>query len=226
MNPAAKPLRIGLMIPSNNTTMEGELLQWLPEGSSCRTLRVHSGPVMLTREGIPDYVRKSLDLARIFNEDPPDIVVYGCTAAGFLSGQAKDAEIAAALADLTGKPAVTTSSSMVGCLRESGAKQIAVVTPYIDALNQQLRAVLESSGITVRRLETFNASTTEELGRITGDMVAALARETMQADCDAMFIACTQLPTRAIIGPLARGFGRPVLSSIQATAQRVLHAAH
>jgi maleate cis-trans isomerase len=33
-----------------------------------------------------------------------------------------------------------------------------------------------------------------------------------------MFIACSQLPTRAIIGGLERDFGRPVWSSIRATA--------
>ena len=37
---AGKPIRVGLMVPINNTTMEGELLGWLPEGSTVRTLRI------------------------------------------------------------------------------------------------------------------------------------------------------------------------------------------
>jgi maleate cis-trans isomerase len=40
----------------------------------------------------------------------------------------------------------------------------------------------------------------------------------MGADCDAMFIACSQLPTHAIVDGLRREMGRPVWSSIQASA--------
>ena len=64
-----------------------------------------------------------------------------------------------------------------------------------------------------------------KLGSIASPEVARLARETMRDDCDALFIACSQLPTRDIVAPLQRDFGRPVWSSIQATAwqtQRVL----
>ena len=31
---AGKPIRVGLMVPINNTTMEGELLGWLPDRKS------------------------------------------------------------------------------------------------------------------------------------------------------------------------------------------------
>jgi len=59
------------------------------------------------------------------------------------------------------------------------------------------------------------------LGQITSGQVADMARQVMHDDCDAMFIACSQLPTQAILKDLSLEFGRPVLSSIQATAWRV-----
>ena len=33
-------LKVGLMVPMNNTTMERELLAWLPAESTCATLRI------------------------------------------------------------------------------------------------------------------------------------------------------------------------------------------
>ena len=39
MHTDREPLDVGLLVLINNTTMEPELLAWLPEGSSCRTLR-------------------------------------------------------------------------------------------------------------------------------------------------------------------------------------------
>jgi arylmalonate decarboxylase len=64
----------------------------------------------------------------------------------------------------------------------------------------------------------------EALGKIGPDAVAARARETMDDECDALFIACSQLPTRSVIGPLEKEFKRPVWSSIKATAWRACNA--
>src|ERR1700682_509287 len=106
-------LRVGLMVPINNTTMEGELLKWLPAGSTCRTLKIPRGEGLLTKETVPAYKAKAIELARELAGDELDAVVYGCTAAGFIYGPAGDAELASQLAEVTGKPVVTTARSMV-----------------------------------------------------------------------------------------------------------------
>jgi maleate cis-trans isomerase len=214
-------LRVGLMVPANNTTMEGELVAWLPPGSSCMTLRIPRGKGTLTLADIPAYAARALALARAFAGEPLDIIVYGCTAAGILAGPRRDAEIAASLAKTTGRPMVTTAGAMVDSLRHAGAENVALVTPYQNLVNEQLKAYLEASGIHVRKLSSFAAASTDELAAISAEQVAALARETMDDECDALFIACSQLPTFSILGGLAREFRRPVLSSIQASAWRV-----
>lgn len=216
--------KIGLMVPANNTTMEPEMLDWLT-GAHCTTLRIPRGQGLLGPAEIPAYVAQALELAKSYDRDRTDIVAYGCTAAGFIGGPARDAEIQAELAKITGKPVVTTASAMIAVLRHIGAKRIAVVTPYLDLVNERLRAYLEQSGITVLKLASFKAETTDELARITPAQIAALARETMVPEADAMFVACSQLPTKDILGDLEREFGKPVWSSIKATAwhaQRVL----
>jgi maleate cis-trans isomerase len=210
--------RIGLMVPINNTTMESELLAWLPEGTVCRTLRIPRGKGTLTLSDIPAYVSRATEMAAAFADGTFDLVVYGCTAAGILAGPARDAEIAAALSAITGEPTVTTASSMVASLRDAGARTIALVTPYSDLVNERLRAFLAQAGIEVRNLSTFGAANVDELGAIESAAVAARAREAMNDDCDALFIACSQLPTHAIVDDLADEFGRPVWSSIKATA--------
>ena len=213
-----RALRIGLMVPINNTTMEGELLQWLPAGSSCKTIKIPRGAGLLTRETVPAYKAKALELARDFADDDLDAVVYGCTAAGFIYGPSGDAALAVELADITGAPVVTTARAMVEALEHSEARDVAVVTPYGDVVNRQLTAFLAESDIRVTRLRTFNASSVEQLGRITAHQVAALARDTATPDSDALFIACSQLPTHAIVGALQTELQRPVWSSIQASA--------
>lgn len=215
------------MVPANNTTMEGELLAWLPGGSSCRTLRIPRGEGLLGPGEIPAYVARALELAKRYDPDQTDIVAYGCTAAGFIGGPGMDAAIQRELAAITGKPVVTTANAMIEVLRHLGAKCVAVVTPYQDAVNDRLRAYLERSGIAVTKLASFRAATTAELAAISPLQIKELARETMTSGSDAMFIACSQLPTLEILDTLANEFGRPVWSSIMATAwhaQRVVDA--
>jgi len=217
-------LRIGLMVPANNTTMEGELLEWLPQGATCRTLRIPRQPGLLTMADIPAYAGQAESLARAFADDPVDLVVYGCTAAGILAGPERDAGIARSLSVICHSPVVTTANSMVESLREARAHDIALVTPYSAEVNGQLKSLLARSSIAVRRMSSFEAANVEELGKIGLDAVAARARETMDDECDTLFIACSQLPTRAIVGPLEQEFKRPVWSSIKATAWRACNA--
>ena len=218
-------LHVGLMVPINNTTMERELLAWLPAGSTCDTQRIPRGKGLLTRETLPEYVAQALTLAKAFDDPAVDVVAYGCTAAGFISGPAGDAALQSNLASITGKNVVTTARSMVLALQEIGATKIALVTPYLDTVNTQLTAFLADGGITVTRFSSFYAQNTDELGRIEAHQVAKLARETMRDDCEAMFIGCSQLPTFEILGDLQREFGRPAFSSIQVTAGRAQRAA-
>lgn len=217
-----RPPRVGLMVPINNTTFEGELLQWLPPGSSVMTLRIPRGRGLLTPATLPAYMESALELARQFAASDVDVVAYGCTAAGFISGPAGDARLAKQLAEVTGKPVVTTARSMVLALQEIGARDIALITPYMHLVNDQLKAFLADGGVGVRRFDSFYAETVDKLGAITAPEVAGLARATIDRQCDAMFIACAQLPTFDILDGLRAEFGRPVLSSIQATAREAL----
>ncbi|HTE15319.1 MAG TPA: hypothetical protein VK642_09600 [Burkholderiales bacterium] len=218
-------LHVGLMVPINNTTMERELLAWLSAGSTSTTQRIPRGKGLLTKETLPEYLAQALTLAKAFDDPAVDVVAYGCTAAGFISGPAGDAALQTNLANITGKDVVTTARSMVLALQEIGATKIALVTPYLDAVNTQLKAFLADGGIEVKRFNSFYAQNTDELGRIEAHQVAKLARETMQDDCEAMFIGCSQLPTCEILGELEREFGRPTYSSIQVTARFAQHAA-
>jgi len=220
----SRPVRVGLMVPANNTTMEGEMLGWLPPGSTCVTLRIPRGAGLLTAETLPAYKAAAIELGASFRPMGLDVLAYGCTAAGFILGPAGDAEIAGELARASGLPVVTTARSMVDALREAGLRRIALLTPYDDEINERLRAFLASGDIAVQRFDSFRAPDVQALGRITAAQVEDRARTLLADDCDALFIACSQLPTQDAIGTLEREWGRPVLSSIQVTARHALRA--
>jgi maleate cis-trans isomerase len=220
------PPHIALMVPINNTTMATELVGWLPTGTDCQTLKIPRGQGLLTRETIPAYKVQALALAQTLVGQPIQALAYGCTAASFLSGAQGDAELCAELTQLVGKPVVTTASAMVKALQAQGVQRIGLVTPYHDEVNDQLKQFLADGGIEILAFDSLRAPNVDALGRITSTEVAQMARHVMTDGCDAMFIACSQLPTFDILQGLSAEFGRPVLSSIQATAQQLRATLH
>jgi maleate cis-trans isomerase len=216
--------RIGLLVPANNTTMHTELPAWLGAASSCQRTGIPRAPGLLTLADLPPYVDQAFSLARAFAAGGFDATVYGCTAAGILAGPERDAGIARELETITGLPTVTTAGAMLAWLRETGARRIALLTPYQDAVNAQLSEFLGSAGIEVGALWSFKAADVDALGRITAGQVGTAARALMAGEgrgCDALFIGCSQLPTQAVLAGLQAELPCPVSSSIHATAWQV-----
>ncbi|WP_038852590.1 aspartate/glutamate racemase family protein [Bordetella petrii] len=213
-------IRAGVLIPANNTRVEEELPLWLP-GIRLEVVKIPRDKGLLNAAALPAYKEKALVLARQLGTGNIDVVAYGCTAAGFLLGPQGDRELARQLHENTGKPVATIASSMTSVLAENGIRKVAVVTPYSDVVNAQLKSFISSAGIDIPAFDSLYAKDVDELGKIGAEAVARIARQTMNDDCDAMFIACAQLPTFGVLHELQAEFGRPVYSSIQAMASQI-----
>ena len=216
---STQALHIMLVVPMNNTTMHHELLSWLPEGSTCTPVRIPRGAGLLNAQTLPAYKEATIALCEQANQTHFDAVAYGCTAAGFILGPEGDTDMANRIASVTGKPVVTTAKSMVNALQAIGANHISLLTPYQDDVNDRLKFFLSSGEIGVRHFDSFYAPDVTALGQITADEVATRARQLFADDIDALFIACSQLPTQQILPILAAELSKPVLSSIQVTAK-------
>jgi maleate cis-trans isomerase len=211
--------RIGLLVvPANNTTMEPEMNALCPEFAPFLVARVKRPARTLIREDLPAYRDSTLEAIEPFLGERPELVVYGCTAAGFLGGRAANAGMVEALRARTGAAVVSTAEAMEQVLRHENVAETAVVTPYLTPVNDGLREVLGEGGFAVERLDSFFCETTDALGRITEDEVRDKALATVTEDSPALFIACSQLPTLNVVPQLRAQLGIPVWSSISATA--------
>lgn len=214
-------LRALLVVPANNTTMEPEMNALCPALAPFAVARVRRPPRTLTVADLPAYLASTLEAVAPFLDRQPEVIVYGCTAAGFLGGPAGNARVVAALHARSGAPVVSTAAAMVDVLCHDGVSEVAVVTPYLAEVNDGLRAYLDSAGIAVATLESFYCATTEALGQITAAEVRAKALASVTPATRAVFIACSQLPTLEVVPELRCRLGVPVWSSIAATAWAV-----
>lgn len=222
---ADAPLRIGVIIPANNTTMEAEVPRLAPVPVEVLTCRVKRGPGLLTAADIPAYKKNAMAAIRDLVDQRPHLVIYGCTAAGILSGPKKDTAFTSELRDLFGVPVVSTARAMVDILDRDGVERVDVVSPYHAEVNAALQDFLAEAGIKANRVASLEAKDVESLGRMTAEDVHAFAARPLSADAQGLFIACSQLPTYDILAALRRDHGVPVWSSIAAATHLAFAAA-
>jgi maleate isomerase len=166
--------------------------------------------------------RAAHDVAQAY----PEVILYGCTSGSFLFGIGREAETAQRIADLTGIPAITTSTAVVQALRAVGARRVAMFTPYPDEVNEHEVAFLEHYGFDAPCVDAFRCATSEAIRQISSEQTAELVLRHRQAigHADAVFISCTNLLSVDQIPALEEALGKPVVSSNQASVWAVLQA--
>src|SRR5947199_10393441 len=145
--------RIGVMVPSTNTTCEADFNLVVPRG-----ITVHGQRRWITNDATGDaaYQRMNGEIetgARYLATARVDVIAYGCTTGSFYRGPGWDREMIDTIGRVAGVPAVATSPSVVEALRFFGAKKISVATPYPEWNNGRLRAYLEAQGFEVLNVE-------------------------------------------------------------------------
>jgi len=214
----SRKTKVLIVVPENNNTMEPEISALCPELAPIPVARVKRPARTLLLEDLPAYSEATLDAIEPFAAEQFDLVIYGCTAAGFLGGPSGNARMVDRLRERMCATVVSTAGAMVETLRSAGVSNTAVVTPYLQPVNDGLRAYLESSGIGVETLNSFFCKTTAELGLISEEQVLELALRTVTSQSKSLFVACSQLPTLNVVAQLRAKLDIPVWSSIQATA--------
>ena len=214
----SRTFKLGIVIPDANTTMEPELPVWIPTKLELRTVRVKRPGGMLRREDLPAELERVAQAGADLAGFGPDLVVMGCTAAGFLAGPDGDAQFCERLSHTSGAPVVSAAGSMVKILREKKVSRVALVSPYGPLVNNALREFLARTGFTITRFEGFEVAGIKELLALRAQDVADRARRAVTDDSQALFVACSQLPTYGALEQLERETQRPAWSSVRAVA--------
>ncbi len=217
-----RSIRVLLVVPDNNTTMEKEIPAYCPEITDLQVARIPRPHRPLTVADLPEYRKNTLATVAPLVDSKTDLVIYGCTAAGFLAGSQGDTEAVKALSDLAGAPTVSTATSMGPALHHCGIHRVDLVSPYVDWKNEILISFLAAAGVSVAGYDSFATKNPTELGKISSEQVLQKALAVARDDSEGLFIACVQLPTIDIIPVLTTRLKRPVWSAVRAAAWAAL----
>jgi maleate isomerase len=219
--------RIGLIVPSTNTTCEADYQMALPPG-----ITVHGQRLWLTNEGTGDEVFNRMNAeiesgARYLATARMDVIVYGCTTGSFFKGPGWDREMCGVIERASGVPAVATSPSVVDALRSFGARRVSVATPYPEWNNQKLRAYLEAQGFEVLNVDgepRAAASGNQGINDQDPESVVEFAAKTCRPEADALLCSCTAWRSVEAVAAIEARIGKPVVTSNQSTIWASLRA--
>src|SRR6266849_10075675 len=219
--------RIGLLVPSTNTTCEADFQLALPRGFT-----VHGQRLWLTNDaqGDESMLRMNAEIetgARYLATASVDAISYGCTTGSFFKGPGWDREMVELIERTACVPAVATSPSVVAALRSFGARRLSVATPYPEWNNQRLRAYLEAQGFEVLNVDgepRAAAAGNQGINDQDPEAVVEFASRVCRPEADALLCSCTAWRSVEAIAAIEARTGKPAVSSNQSTIWTALRA--
>jgi maleate isomerase len=147
--------RIGVLLPSGITVIEGDFQRMQPEGISCHYHRYNfTGGLPGDAQDVVQRVRRARDTiaeaTRMILHVRPSLIVMTGTATSFIGGKGYDGELID-LIELAGGgiPATTTSTSVIAALRQLGVKRVSLATPYVEEVSRKAVEFIEAHEIEV-----------------------------------------------------------------------------
>jgi len=208
--------RLGVIIPSSNTTVETEFSSALQgTGVSVHYARVHLNEV--TVEGLERMEAELEGAARLLKDASVDAVAFACTSGSLIKGLGYDALLAKRISEAAGCPALTTSGAVVDALKVLKVRKICLATPYLEEVTDREVCFLEQNGFEVIKKRSLNIKENLRIGLLMPSDAEAIAKTVDSSDADAIFVSCTNFRTFEVLSGLERQLGKPVVSSNSAT---------
>ena len=228
--PSRSPRRIGLILPSSNTTLETEL----PAIFAARGIAHRDEPVTFHASRMRMQHVTPEQLAAMNAQTPraageladlrPDAVASGCLVAIMAQGhgyhRTAESEIDTVLrAGGAEAPVISSAGALLEAIGALGAGRVALVTPYVPALTDLVAAYLEAEGVEVADTLSLSVADNRAVGALDP---AALVDHVGRLDLTGVHAiiasACVQMPSLPALEGIEQRFGLPAISAATATA--------
>jgi maleate isomerase len=226
-------VRIGLVVPSSNVTVETEMPRILGAHASA-SFSFHASRMRMARVSPEELTAMNAQRERCILElgdAGPDVILYACLVALMSVGLGEHERVEGLVAEqlATGGSHARVRSSagaLVEALHAIPARRIALVTPYMQPLAEKVVHYLEAEGFAVADWRALEVEDNREVGCISGERVMEAARSLDLSGVDALVIsACVQMPSLPLVDAAEQELGLPVISAATAGAYSILRAA-
>mgnify|MGYP003674376732 CR=1 FL=1 len=216
--------RIGLLTPSSNTIMEplaAEVLSGLPDVS------VHFGRFRVTEislsKGALDQFSftPQLEAAELLTDAKVDVIAWGGTSGGWV-GIANDRELCRQITERCGVPATTSTLSLLSAFEVLGARNYALVTPYLEDVQQAIIRNFDAEGYRCLSERHLGDKGNFSFSQYSEDQIADMIRAVAKDGADVVAVYCTNFAGTRIAARLEDELGITILDSVSFTLWHAL----
>lgn len=225
-----KKKRIGLIVPSSNTMMEEDFIPRMPNKKSS----LHIARMFIehtTREEeermVDIYFPQAMHELRSADVD---VILFGCTSAGTLKGNDTEHGLEEEIFKETGKQGITVTRAITSLLREMGAEQIVLFTPYIQDLTDSVRDWLLGEGFEVVLSKGMGIINNTDIGSVSSRDIVDFSIDQLQKNglleeaedgmldlkADAILYSCTNFPSWGCLDEMKKHVRTNYITSNQA----------
>jgi maleate isomerase len=143
-----------------------------------------------------------------------DAIIYACTSGTIAIGVERVTKLINNV-----RPGVPVSNPVTAALsafQRFNAQRISILTPYTEAVNQEVAQFFASQGYDVLSISGFGFEDDTAMSYITPQDITDAALACCDPTAELMFISCTALRASLVVDELEQRLGIPVVSSNQA----------
>ncbi|MGV9867164.1 maleate cis-trans isomerase family protein [Rhodococcus koreensis] len=221
------PARIGLIVPSSNTTMETELPAIFGRLDIEVPVTFHSARVRMkevTQDELTRMVESSETAAESLADMRPDALAYACLVAVMSQGvgyhETAERALSKALANAgSSAPVVSSAGALLEGIAALNVTRVAVVAPYMKPLTAKVVDYIQAAGTEVVDSLSLEVSDNLKVGCLPAERRLLAAQTVDITDAEAIVLsACVQMPSLDLVERIQQERGLPVLTAATATA--------
>ena len=214
------PRHFGILVPSTNTTCEIEFCR-LPPDLQVHTARLGKGgntPFSPSLDADLVYQSKLLGDARV------EVIALAQTSASLFADDYDEVSVRR-MTEASGVPSLTSAQAIGRALCALGTLRIAMATPYSEEVIARAKRYYKTKyGITVVAAESLGATNSYAIGKMDAGVAQAAFNRIDRLDVDVLVVPGGNFPTMDRIAPWEGQFGKPVITTNQATLWAVRRA--
>ncbi len=221
--------KIGIVVPSTNTTIEPEMHLMAPPGVTFHTARLYLAQSSLRT---PEEAQKAaaafqgaLEIAiRDVVTAEVDHLMIGVSALSFMGGVDGAQRFVENLKQITTVPITTASAAATAALQLYGVKRVGILSPHPAMFDEHYFRFFSESGYEVAKLHRIDCPTTLAIAMVEEATIRAALRDLIDAGSEAVVQVGTDLVMTRLADEAERWLARPVLAVNAAMLWHALRA--
>ena len=209
--------KIGMLTPSSNTVLE-PICSNMVCGME-KTVTMHYGRFKVTKISLEEDALDQFDeepmmeAARLLADADVDVIAWNGTSGGWLGFDA-DRHLCEAIEKETGIPATTSMLAQMKAFEHFGVKNIHLITPYLEPINEKIKQEYEKNGIHVVNATCLGQYVNRSFALVEQEKIHKMFDEVCKDKADGISVVCTNFPAMWSVVEMEKKYGITVYDTI------------